>query len=120
MLVLEARDRPGGRTGVVDLDGLVFDIGGEWVDEAHTEIRSLISDLGIEIYPYERRKENARWHLGGETTNEMPFSDNDARIYKRLNEVSGGNGIRARSRDLLERSSRRRHQRRKIGSAKPG
>lgn len=87
VLVLEARDRPGGRTGVVELDGLVFDIGGEWVDEAHTEIRALISELGIEIYPYERRKENARWHLGGETTNEMPFSDNDTLIYEQMNEA---------------------------------
>ena len=87
VLVLEARDRPGGRTGVMDLDGVVFDIGGEWVDEAHTEIRALISDLDIEVYPYERRKENARWHLSGETTNEMPFSDNDARIYEQMNEA---------------------------------
>ncbi len=87
VLVLEARDRPGGRTGVMELDGLVFDIGGEWVDEAHSEIQALISDLGIEIYPYERRKENARWHLGGETMNEMPFSDNDANIYGRMNEA---------------------------------
>lgn len=87
VLVLEARDRPGGRTGVMELDGVVFDIGGEWVDEAHTEIRALISDLGIEVYPYERRKENARWRLGGETTNEMPFSNNDARIYERMNEA---------------------------------
>ncbi|MGB3633661.1 MAG: NAD(P)/FAD-dependent oxidoreductase [Rubrobacteraceae bacterium] len=87
VLVLEARDRPGGRTGIMELDGVVFDIGGEWVDEAHTEIRALISDLAIEIYPYERRKENARWHLGGETTNEMPFSDKDAGIYERMNEA---------------------------------
>ncbi len=87
VLVLEARDHAGGRTGVMELDGLVFDIGGEWVDEAHSEIRSLISDLGIEIYPYERRKENARWHFRGEMMNEMPFSDNDARIYERFNEV---------------------------------
>ena len=36
VLVLEARDRPGGRTGVMELDGLVFDIGGEWVDEVLT------------------------------------------------------------------------------------
>ncbi len=85
VLVLEARDRPGGRTGVMELDGVVFDTGGEWVDEAHTEIRGLTSELGIDIYPYERRKENARWHLGGETTNEMPFSVKDAGIYEQMN-----------------------------------
>ncbi|CAN5539132.1 FAD-dependent oxidoreductase [soil metagenome] len=86
-LVLEARVRPGGRTGVMELDGLIFDIGGEWVDEAHAEIRALISDLGVGIYPYERRKEDARWYVHGETTNEMPFSENDARIYEQMNEA---------------------------------
>ncbi len=87
VLVLEARDRPGGRTGVVDLDGLVFDTGGEWVDAAHEELRSFISDLGIEIYPHGRRKADARWHLHGETTGEMPLSEKDARVYGRMNEA---------------------------------
>ena len=71
--VLEARDRPGGRTWVTEADGVTVDLGGEWVDEAHTELRTLISELGIEIYPYERRKENARWYVGGELSREIPF-----------------------------------------------
>lgn len=90
VLVLETRDHPGGRTGVMDLDGVVFDTGGEWVDEAHTELRKFISDLGLEVYPYERRKQDARWHVGGETTDEMPFSEKDARIYQRMNEALSG------------------------------
>lgn len=85
VLVLEARDRPGGRTGVMDLAGVVFDTGGEWVDEAHTELRSFISDLGLEVYPYERRKQDARWRIGGKTMDEMPFSERDARVYERMN-----------------------------------
>lgn len=82
--VLEARDRPGGRTWVTEADGVTVDLGGEWVDEAHTEIRALIAELGIETYPYERRKENARWFIGGEVSKAMPFSEPDAEVYKRF------------------------------------
>ena len=86
-LVLEARDRPGGRTQVADVEGVTVDLGGEWVDEAHAEIRGLIGDLGLNLYPFERRKENARWHIGGKSTDEMPFSGNDAKVYERMNEA---------------------------------
>lgn len=87
VLVLEARSRPGGRTGVVESDGLIFDIGGEWVDEAHAEIRALAAEIGVELYPYERRKENARWYVNGRMNYEMPFSKKDAGIYARMNDV---------------------------------
>ncbi len=80
--VLESRNRPGGRTWVTEAGGVTVDLGGEWVDEAHAEIRGLIEELGVEIYPYERRKENARWYIDGEISSEMPFSENDAKIYK--------------------------------------
>ncbi len=80
--VLEARNRPGGRTWVTEAGGVTVDLGGEWVDEAHVEIRGLIEELGVEIYPYERRKENARWYIDGEISSEMPFSEHDAEIYK--------------------------------------
>ncbi len=86
-LVLEARDRPGGRTQVADVEGVTVDLGGEWVDEAHAEIRGLIGDLGLNLYPFERRKENARWYVGGQFTSEMPFSGNDAKVYERMNEA---------------------------------
>ena len=87
VLVLEARARPGGRTGIIESDGLIFDIGGEWIDAAHTEIRTLANEIGIELYPYERRKENARWCVNGRMDNEMPFSVKDAEIHDRMNEA---------------------------------
>ncbi|MDQ3386613.1 MAG: FAD-dependent oxidoreductase [Actinomycetota bacterium] len=80
--VLESRNRPGGRTWVTEAGGVTVDLGGEWVDEAHVEIRGLIEELGIEIYPYERRKENAHWYIDGEISSEMPFSENDAKVYE--------------------------------------
>ena len=87
VLVLEARDCPGGRTQVTDVGGVTVDLGGEWVDEAHAEIRGLIRDLGLNVYPFERRKENARWRVGGKTTSEMPLSGHDAKVYERMNET---------------------------------
>ena len=90
VLVLEARNRPGGRTGIVESDGIVFDIGGEWIDEAHTEIRALANEIGIQLYPYERRKENARWYVNGRMGDEMPFSNKDTEIYARMNEALVG------------------------------
>ena len=88
--VLEARDRSGGRTQVTEVGGVTVDLGGEWVDEAHTELRTLISELGVEIYPYERRKENARWYVGGELTEKMPFSKRDAEVYDRFHDALVG------------------------------
>lgn len=85
VLVLEARDRPGGRTGIMEVDGVIFDIGGEWVDEAHTEIRDLAAELGIGLYACQRRKEGARWYVNGRMSNEMPLSGNDAEVYDRMN-----------------------------------
>jgi len=45
VLVLEARDRPGGRTHTTRVQGVTVDLGGEWVDAAHTELRGLAADL---------------------------------------------------------------------------
>lgn len=87
ILILEARSRPGGRTGVMESDGIVFDIGGEWIDEAHTEIRTLAAEIGVELYAFERQKEYARWYLNGQMSAEMPFSDKDAKIHDRMNET---------------------------------
>lgn len=87
VLVLEARDRPGGRTQAAEIGGVTIDLGGEWVDAAHAEIRKLAGDLGIRLHPFERKKENARWYVRGALYSEMPLSDRDAEVYRRMNEA---------------------------------
>ena len=87
VLVFEARDRPGGRTQVAEVGGVTVDLGGEWVDEAHTHMRSLCSELGVELVPSGRGKENARWYVGGDMYREMPLSGGDERIYRRFEET---------------------------------
>jgi monoamine oxidase len=48
--VLEARDRLGGRVHTVrDTDGAHVEAGGEFIDHAHTAIRSLADDLGLPL-----------------------------------------------------------------------
>ncbi len=87
VLVLEARDRPGGRTQVIEIEGVTIDLGGEWVDEAHAELRELAVELGLDLIPSQRRKENARWYVGGSLSEAMPLSDRDAGVYRRMNET---------------------------------
>lgn len=87
VLVLEARDRPGGRTQVAEVDGVVMDLGGEWVDAAHVEIRGLANELGLKLLPSLHRKEGARWYVGGVFSAGMPLSEKDAGVYRRMNEA---------------------------------
>ncbi len=87
VLVLEARDRPGGRTGVTELGGVVVDFGGEWIDAAHQEIRGLADELGLRLLPTNRKKEGARWFVRGAFSAGMPLSDGDAAVYERMNEA---------------------------------
>ena len=85
--VLEARDRPGGRTGVTSINGVVVDLGGEWIDAAHAEIRGLAQELGLSLVPSERRKEGVRWYVGGAFSDGMPLSGKDAGIHEKMNEA---------------------------------
>jgi monoamine oxidase len=87
VLVLEARDHPGGRTQVAEVDGVTVDLGGEWIDEAHAEMRKLAEDLGLRLVPSTHRKESARWFVGGLFSAGMPLSGTDAEVYRRMQEA---------------------------------
>ena len=48
VVVLEARDRVGGRVWSWELDnGEVVELGGEWIDSSQTTITDLAADLGL-------------------------------------------------------------------------
>lgn len=51
VLVLEARDRVGGRTMEGRLDGQPFDLGGQWVGPTQRRVMRLIGELGLETFP---------------------------------------------------------------------
>jgi monoamine oxidase len=52
VLVLEARDRVGGRTeGCATADGSPIELGGQWVGPTQTRLHGLIAELGLETFP---------------------------------------------------------------------
>ncbi len=52
VVVLEARDRVGGRLFNSTLgDGVRIDLGGQWVGSDHVRVQRLAGELGIEIFP---------------------------------------------------------------------
>lgn len=52
VVVLEARDRVGGRLLNATLgDGVAVDVGGQWVGSDHVRVQRLAAELGIEIFP---------------------------------------------------------------------
>jgi monoamine oxidase len=87
VLVLEANDRPGGRTELREVNSIAVDLGGEWVDEAHQDLKSLVADLGLALRPFDQKKESARWWVRGEFSDEMPLSGRDAEVYRRMRDA---------------------------------
>lgn len=60
VVVLEARDRVGGRLLNATLgDGVTVDVGGQWVGSDHARVQRLAGELGIEIFP----QHGAGWNL---------------------------------------------------------
>lgn len=52
VVVLEARDRVGGRLFNATLGGgVAVDVGGQWVGSDHVRVQQLAAELGIEIFP---------------------------------------------------------------------
>jgi len=52
VVVLEARDRVGGRTLNHDLgDGKVVELGGQWIGPGQDEVAALAAELGIDTFP---------------------------------------------------------------------
>ncbi len=52
VIVLEARDRVGGRLLNATLgDGVRVDLGGQWVGSDHSRVQALAGELGIELFP---------------------------------------------------------------------
>jgi len=67
-VVLEARDRVGGRTLNADLgEGKVVEIGGQWVGPTQDRVAALASELGIQTFPTHIEGQNVL-ELRGRTT----------------------------------------------------
>jgi monoamine oxidase len=51
VVVLEARDRVGGRTESVRIRDATFDLGGQWLGPTQLRMLKLVGELGIETFP---------------------------------------------------------------------
>ncbi len=51
VVVLEARDRVGGRTWSREQDGARFDVGGQWLGPTQRRARALAAELGLALFP---------------------------------------------------------------------
>ena len=54
VIVLEARDRVGGRTWTDHVDGQMYEIGGQWISPDQTALLDLVDELGKETYQRHR------------------------------------------------------------------
>jgi putrescine oxidase len=61
VLVLEARDRVGGRLHTVD----GFELGGQWIAPYQSAVRGVIAELGLELFPRHRTGDALRLTAGG-------------------------------------------------------
>src|SRR5829696_5942578 len=50
VVVLEARDRVGGRLLTEDAGGLELELGGQWIAPYQDAVREVIADLGLELF----------------------------------------------------------------------
>src|SRR5688572_17034459 len=62
VVVLEARDRAGGRLWTDDVDGAMLEIGGQWVSPDQDALIETLDDLGLETYP--RYREGVNIYIG--------------------------------------------------------
>ncbi len=75
VVVLEARDRVGGRLWNTEIGGEANELGGEWVAPYHARLHELLPELGIELFPAYREGDDvyvdeagrAHRHSGAET-----------------------------------------------------
>ncbi|MEV4347151.1 NAD(P)/FAD-dependent oxidoreductase [Actinoplanes sp. NPDC049596] len=58
VVVLEARDRVGGRLLTETIDGVRLEIGGQWVSPDQTALLRLVDELGLSTYPRYRSGES--------------------------------------------------------------
>ena len=66
VVVLEARDRVGGRLLTAEIDGQMYEVGGHWVSPDQTALIDTLERLGLETYPRYRSGESV--YIGADGT----------------------------------------------------
>ncbi len=88
VVVLEARERVGGRLLTDLVDGVRLEVGGQWVSPDQTALLGLLDELGLPTYPRHRSGESVYIGLDGErrtfTGDAFPVSAHTAAEVERL------------------------------------
>ncbi|MDH4582832.1 FAD-dependent oxidoreductase [Pseudomonas sp. BN415] len=89
-VVLEARNRVGGRTYNHDLgDGVISEAGGQWIGPSQTAIFDLARELGIGTFPSYYQGKNV--YLVGDAKYEQDISDGlSLPVAEKINELARG------------------------------
>jgi len=116
VVVLEARDRVGGRLWNIELGGEANELGGEWVAPYHWRLHELLGELDVELFPAYRNgddvyvDEHGRTHRhGGEESglsaaSERALKEADAKLdalAKELDPEAPWSHPRARELDTI-------------------
>ncbi len=64
VVVLEARDRVGGRLWTNEIDGQMFEIGGQWVSPDQSALIETLDELGLETY--QRHRDGESVYIGAD------------------------------------------------------
>jgi putrescine oxidase len=88
VLVLEARDRTGGRLRTEDHNGSDFEIGGQWVSPDQEALIGLVAELGLETYSRYRSGESLYVDGSGTarrfTGEDLPVAEQTAKEIDRI------------------------------------
>ena len=92
VVVLEARDRVGGRLWNTEIGGEANELGGEWVAPYQSRLHALLPELGVELFPAHREGDHvyvdengaSRRHSGDEhglsSAEERALEEGDAKL----------------------------------------
>ena len=90
VVVLEARDRVGGRLWNTEIGGEANELGGEWVAPYHERLHALRDELGIELFPAYREGDNVYVDARGRSHRyrgrEEPIGESSLRAYEEAEE----------------------------------
>jgi putrescine oxidase len=85
VVVLEARDRVGGRLWNTEIGGEANELGGEWVAPYQARLHALLEELGIGLFPAYREGENVYVDAAGRShryTGHEPVGPSSMKAYE--------------------------------------
>jgi putrescine oxidase len=86
VVVLEARDRVGGRTWNTEIGGEANELGGQWVAPYQSAMHELLEELGIALFPSYREGEHVYIDPSGESHryvgHDAPLGEASERAYE--------------------------------------